>query len=529
LKEKLDEYYAVKEVTENGKKVKKFAMKEKYKQIATSIVQEKFNKLNDNDPFLITEEKLKEMTKETNVKSHPLLKEIADYNAKYKPKDDLIKDLNITKKVVSFGKLFSVFMGDALFSIDVIDDYQIYFYCLNDMCGPASYTNIAEFPIDVPVFMSQYREVIMNKGTEAITVEEFFRLAIDAQFGDQRAPAYGFLTQGIFEPFDQKEPAAKFTKDGQKKLDEIMLRLGTFVQPQVEIYVETTHEKFSENEVVDLLRFYESPGSVVGNSSPKTQRFSRKICRIHVYDKTVDNYKGPTYMLKAGGRTQGNSTTYYEVAGQGTEDWIRKHENLTIDQLKQTYDLEVKQNSGLEKTVSMTEQNIMTNQDIKNVVSKMIPTIVVGMNASSVHEASMSSKQEPMLTAAQLLGHNAGKKPAGLPSGGAVGALPLRVIPAALTMRTLGCPLLNYSQRFFVDFGTGTTLDNIYGISGLTHAISPGKFDSSLTMAFFDAYGRYESARTELAGMLPAVEKSDKDKAAPGQKTQKSNAPAAKK
>jgi hypothetical protein len=143
------------------------------------------------------------------------------------------------------------------------------------------------------------------------------------------------------------------------------------------------------------------------------------------------------------------------------------------------------------------------------------------MNASSVYEASMSSKQEPALTAAQLLGHNAGKKPAGLPSGGAVGNLPLRVIPAALTMKTLGCPLLNYSQRFFVDFNTGTTLDNIYGISGLTHALSPGKFDSSLTMAFFDAYGSYESARTNLAGLVTIDDENSNDKSTAGEKTAK--------
>ena len=91
-----------------------------------------------------------------------------------------------------------------------------------------------------------------------------------------------------------------------------------------------------------------------------------------------------------------------------------------------------------------------------------------------------------------------------------MGGLPLKIIPAQLTLRTFGCPLLNYGQKFFIDFNTGTTLDNIYLITGMTHTFSPGKFETSLTMAFFDAYGKYEGAPQVTQFMKLHIKGTDK-------------------
>lgn len=69
----------------------------------------------------------------------------------------------------------------------------------------------------------------------------------------------------------------------------------------------------------------------------------------------------------------------------------------------------------------------------------------------------------------------------------------MRIIPTELSMETFGCPLLVYTQQFFIDFQTGTSADNIYGITGISHRISDGQFTTSLKFAPFDAYGRYDS------------------------------------
>jgi len=41
---------------------------------------------------------------------------------------------------------------------------------------------------------------------------------------------------------------------------------------------------------------------------------------------------------------------------------------------------------------------------------------------------------------------------------------------------------------------TGTTIDNIYGVTAINHEFSQGKFKTNLTLHALDSYGRYETA-----------------------------------
>ena len=77
--------------------------------------------------------------------------------------------------------------------------------------------------------------------------------------------------------------------------------------------------------------------------------------------------------------------------------------------------------------------------------------------------------------------------------GGGMAGLPLRVIPGQLSLSTMGNPCSRYSQTFFVDLNTGTTIDNKYSIIGLAHNITNGEFKTEMTMAYSDAYGKYEN------------------------------------
>ena len=67
----------------------------------------------------------------------------------------------------------------------------------------------------------------------------------------------------------------------------------------------------------------------------------------------------------------------------------------------------------------------------------------------------------------------------------------MRIIPTTLNLTTQGCPLIHFAQQYFVDFNTGTTADNIYGVTGITHSFSQGEFTTGIKFAPMDAYGRY--------------------------------------
>ena len=77
----------------------------------------------------------------------------------------------------------------------------------------------------------------------------------------------------------------------------------------------------------------------------------------------------------------------------------------------------------------------------------------------------------------------------------------VKVIPASLSVTTFGCPLIEYGQQYFMDLQTGTTADNLYAVTNITHTLGAGKFDTSFSMTFC-SNGTVDSFRTTLAKAL---------------------------
>ena len=94
--------------------------------------------------------------------------------------------------------------------------------------------------------------------------------------------------------------------------------------------------------------------------------------------------------------------------------------------------------------------------------------------------------------------------------------LPLRVLPSKVDLTTVGCPVINFAQSLFFDFGTGTTVDNLYNVVGIKHSIGPGKFESGLTLQYGDIYGKFESrivSELALSSSLENIAKSAREEA----------------
>lgn len=476
---------ALKELYKVGNN-KNFDFKNRIKTQATNVVKEKFNQITSGvDPFLPSTEKWNAYKSEAGLDNvtHPFLELIERYNHE-KPNDNL-KGF-IKNSLVSFGKLFTVFAGQSIMSVPNIDELQVFFYPFNDKAGRAAATNIAEFPIDMPVFLDQYREHVERKGSERITLEEFLQLVIAAQIDDHRAVGYGF--RELFEPYDGR------TGNTLKKGKDDTFEKLTFVKPVIEMYVETVY-KSNNGRDTDLLRQFETRASDAG--SPNSGRIGdmTRIMRMHIFDKQAHPYKLASKLLRS---DVGGNPAYIEVAN----DFADAH---SPDEQKQLATLALDPKTKLDSVVQQAAQKgtikvilggtgvPFGNDDVKRIVSKMMPTIVYGTNASAVISANLSSKQDPLLSATQMLGNKAGRPSPTAPNGSGVGGIPLRIIPASMSMTTLGCPLFAYAQLFFVDFNSGTTVDNIYNLTGLTHTISPGRFETNLTLTYADGYGRYEN------------------------------------
>ena len=135
--------------------------------------------------------------------------------------------------------------------------------------------------------------------------------------------------------------------------------------------------------------------------------------------------------------------------------------------------------------------------EIYRAIRAGIPTITYGSSASVIKSAKVSTETLPGLATAIMLGGGPNPNPL-TPTGLGDGEVPLMVFPTKVSMTMMGCPMLEYMQQLFIDFGTGTSIDNIYGAIKITHKISQGSFETSVNFAFVDAYGTY---RTQAAQM----------------------------
>jgi len=128
-----------------------------------------------------------------------------------------------------------------------------------------------------------------------------------------------------------------------------------------------------------------------------------------------------------------------------------------------------------------------------------------GTNSSGIIAATVSSMQNSDLATVNMQ-RAMGQPYNSDPSTSATSAIPLRVQPSQLDLSLFGCPLLNLAQQFFVDFSTGTTIDDLYTLTHLSHTIAPGKFESTAKLTPMNAYGAYENVTSKVTKLKNAIE-----------------------
>ncbi len=456
----------------------KFSFQTSYQTRVTKTISDMFNEVQTGtDPFLPIG------AKGTAVGAE-IAKLIDQYN---KAAPTNVASFN--KKAVSFGKLFSVFALRAIASSNLYDEVQLFFYNLNEQCGPISKHSVAEFPIDMAQFLDQYRELVVSRGGEKITLEDFLQLAINAQFLDNRAIGYGL--RQYYLPYDTKDKDPQVKKDQQSNFESVLAKYsatyGPFKKPVIEMYIEVAHERTSNAGDSDILKLldYSTKDATALNVNDIQGSQSRKIIRIHVYDKQTNSYRAAGQLLK-------NETNNGFILTPSTQyaSSLTFQTQLADGFWQQAVNTQIQEDvtRGAVKLI-----DIKSNQQIKNIVSKLVPTILFGANGTTITQATLASKADPLLSTVQMVRSMTVKNGAS-PSGAGEGGIPLRVIPAQLSMTTLGNPLATMAQQYFIDFGTGSTLDNLYIVVGLTHSFTQGKFETQWQFGYSDAYGQWESA-----------------------------------
>jgi len=459
-------------------------------------------------------------------------------------------EIKTASKVVSFGKLFTklalpaILNANEIIKNDIDSEVQIIFYTLNDECGPVSGQSIAEFPIDVQRLAYAIDDLLSTKNKYDFTVDEFLRVVINNQFNDDRSIGYGMLSKGLFKPFDKEKTGPESAEKNQAyetSMAAWQAENAGFRKPMIEMFIETSRAgRNTAQRIHDILDAHK-PEQILKDP--------HSVLRVHVYDKQNNPRKMFTQIIEASeGFTMGtlNDKAVHAALRQAA---IREKNSDNINDkdpqsvasaaARAVAAINLKQKAieaaaaavaadpngarkaiaDLEKElgvppgtllktptgdfVAKIDKQLFGPTGIRAQLSKFAPTLDIGSNGTLIKSAQLQSKTDDLMAAANLVnimkpkqGNAAGSTTAPATGLEGPGGLPIRTVPAQLTMTSVGCPALRLYQQFFVDLGTGTSLDNLYQVTQINHKISPGKFETTLNFMYTNGYGKFTAPPT---------------------------------
>lgn len=405
---------------------------------------------------------------------------------------EIINEFDNPNDVVSLAKLLMVFIGQPLAATGKYDEVQFVFYPFNVYAGFARRLTTASFVIDLKFLLEQYFRYRMESISRAanVNINDFINFLQSNIIDDPASPVYGiddFFEKKIDRNTNQEQTSARF--DAVRLQTEISQRLrdvtpdGTFKMPEIQMFMETLPRK---NIRVD--------GGALNSSIDD----SKTILRIHVFDRQASKYEGLGAILEMSRDNVLSSfstitdTNQNSVVDENQKREIQRIINLASSEPNRLIERITPTRTELNPNGRFTFYKFVGSQGmLKEFIMKTMPYIIYGCTGTTVYSANLSSLNEPALASVNMIrATNANPQRA---NGEQPGGLPIQIVPGELSVTCMGNTLINFGQRVFVDFQTGTTLDNIYVVNGLSHTISPGEFKSEIKFVFYDGYGKYRS------------------------------------
>jgi len=396
------------------------------------------------------------------------------------------------RKFVSLAKLMLLFVVQPLVETNKFDDIQLIFHPFNDNAGPARELNIGNFPIDIGTFQKNYDRVAKLRRTANLSLREFLNFISNKYLEDISNPVYGLRDLYRYETNKEtKEIQVLVNKSLANDITALSQRVennmraanvpdGNFKLPQVDIYIEAVS----------------GVPSTEGQSEDAFEGLT--ILKIHVFDKHATAFAAQSDFLSAQRddaiRTLGKAANSVVQGETTSTDLQVLVDNAGRDGANLIERIE--DEDGESEVYSF----IGGPKEVKNFISKTMPTMVFGASNTAVLDAGLETIQDQKLSTINMI--NSGDRGDLTPQGAATNGLPIRVFPAQLNMRSFGCPIMEFTQTLFCDFQTNTSIDNIYAATKIQHVLEPGKFVTSTTMTPLDAYGQYQNIASTIGAAI---------------------------
>ncbi len=358
-----------------------------------------------------------------------------------------------------------------------IDEVRIHFYSFNSTAGYQAAQCIGDFPIIL-------RDIISTRDSEnrltsyvdgRTSVEKILNM-ITGQASKPDSPFFGLteaiqaqkkaaetasasLTASSTEQAAQAAATEAKTKQAELKAQTDSVNLAilkevgitdltdtSYVPPRVKTHMEVVPAYLNDNEK---------------STAP------RRLLRIHVYDERA---------AAIGNKANFLVSLMNSASGVGVAN-----ANVTLPSDIKSLLENISDNTDKDMSYFALRDKAAARQFISNA----FPTFLIGSDTGMITNATFSSQPAGDVASGYLLTALEGGSTGNSTGASAAGDLidDVNIIPTTVNMTMMGNVLLARGQTYFIDFNTGTTLDNTYTVTSVSHSIKPGSFTTSATFA----------------------------------------------
>ena len=451
----------------------------------------------------------------------------------------------VTKEEImsgDFSSLGSIIINTIGPALQEAGDVIFIFSCFNKNAAAMYDHNIAQFPIridakdDKKLTLRTILQREMKKSTN-ISPEGFFRMLNDNFILRESTEAYGlsevFLETPVFDKegeikesyvkgveVDSEKPETQLIFE-EKRLSNLEKIYGSgrqhpnFTLPRLTMKIDVKPAADGSN-VIRVIIFDQAASNVAD-----MQEVFNDVTSMGFFEK--DTFPDPVAGVRSARHGEIANKMFNDMNTSGliekyVPDKSKGEKPTLLEQLEET----AKKDSGSSDPVyfeplgSASRQRLIEKMDriyfmkdfgasstkLRDIFYKYFPTIVYGSMGSGIISAQLSSNQNDALTTIALQKQEGDTS---VPVG-----LPILIHPTQLSLEVFGTPMFKFSQKFFVDFGTGTSADNFYVVTGVDMNFDPGNFKCNLKMTQLDVFGRFMKLKDSIFKTLIASYRKEK-------------------
>lgn len=363
-----------------------------------------------------------------------------------------------------------VVVKPILLSDPTISEARIHCFSFNSQAGIMAEENIGSFPIIVRDLMEREEG---GKKISGINIRSSALSALNkvmTQVNDPGSRFYGFSKEvdDLNNAVSKAKENPSETEEDRKAIEEAIQTARDIAEQQIEKKNSDyqTEKKLSGNDVAYIPPRIKYQMDVVPAYSDKPTDVPKKsILRLIVYDDRSGNFS------KLGNFVSGmmNTNGIGQVKGAAPSNPINFLETMV--------------SSGGDDA-NYTSYKIKDLKTARELFSKIYPTLTVGTEGSFIESATFNSQPSGEVASSYLLTAMGGET-GGSVTGDTTASQAIDdviIVPSTISMNMIGNPCMARGQTYYVDFGTGTTVDNTYSVQSVSHAIRPGSFKTSVTM-----------------------------------------------